>query len=31
MIGLEMQRRLDPSAVPDEVAHRGMRALLASR
>jgi AcrR family transcriptional regulator len=31
MIGLEMQRRLDPSAVPDEVAYRGMRALLRSR
>jgi AcrR family transcriptional regulator len=31
MIGLEMQRRLDPTAVPDEVAYRGMRALLASR
>jgi len=31
MIGLEMQRRLDPAAVPDEVAFRGMRALLDSR
>jgi AcrR family transcriptional regulator len=31
MIGLEMQRRLDPAAVPDDVASRGMRALLASR
>ena len=31
MIGLEMQRRLDPAAVPDEVAYRGMRALLDSR
>ncbi len=31
MIGLEMQRRLDPNAVPDEVAYRGMRAVLESR
>jgi AcrR family transcriptional regulator len=31
IIGLEMQRRLDPEAVPDEVAYRGMRALLGSR
>lgn len=30
MIGLEMQRRLDPTAVPDELAYRGMRALLES-
>lgn len=31
MIGLEMQRRLDPGAVPDEVAYRGMRAVIESR
>lgn len=31
MVGLEMQRRLDPTAVPDEVAYRGMRALIDSR
>jgi AcrR family transcriptional regulator len=31
LIGLEMQRRLDPAAVPDAVAYRGLRALLDSR
>jgi AcrR family transcriptional regulator len=28
VIGLEMQRRLDPSAIPDELALAGLRALL---
>jgi len=28
VIGLEMQRRLDPTAVPDELALAGLRALL---
>jgi AcrR family transcriptional regulator len=31
IIGLEMQRRLDPTAVPDDLAYRGMRALLHAR
>jgi AcrR family transcriptional regulator len=30
MIGLEMQHRLDPDAVTDEVALAGLRALLAA-
>lgn len=29
LIGLEMQHRLDPAAVPDDVAVAGLRALLA--
>ena len=28
MVGLEMQRRLDPDAVPDDLAVAGLRALL---
>jgi AcrR family transcriptional regulator len=28
LLGLEMQRRLDPAAVPDDLAVRGLRALL---
>lgn len=30
VIGLEMQRRLDPSAVSDDLALRGLRALLGA-
>jgi hypothetical protein len=28
LLGLEMQHRLDPDAVPDDVAVGGLRALL---
>ena len=31
MIGLEMQRRLDPDAVTDELARDGLRALRSAR
>jgi hypothetical protein len=30
MVGLEMQRRLDPGAVTDDTAVAGLRALAAS-
>ena len=30
MIGLEMQRRLDPDAVSDELARAGLRTLLSA-
>jgi hypothetical protein len=29
LYGLEMQRRVDPAAVPDDLVVRGLRALLA--
>lgn len=31
LYGLEMQRRVDPDAVPDELAVRGLRAVLTSQ
>lgn len=31
LYGLEMQRRIDPDAVPDELALRGLRAVIDSR
>jgi len=31
LIGLEMQRRIDPGAVSDDLALSGLRALLRAR